>query len=161
MATTINLFTYKPNTECDDDFNDKQNFLIQGILEALTDDQKSKQACFLEIKREQCLLLKKIKHDLINKCDGKFCRDHVLLDILYLYDLYLTEFDDQQAAFDMDLMQTCREIVYDTFELFSCATNIVVFMHASASYSDALAQLLIDLENRNCITLMKTVSLVY
>nr|AIU36739.1 ORF92 [Cydia pomonella granulovirus]AIU37299.1 ORF92 [Cydia pomonella granulovirus]QDW81152.1 ORF92 [Cydia pomonella granulovirus]QGY99487.1 ORF92 [Cydia pomonella granulovirus]QGY99912.1 ORF92 [Cydia pomonella granulovirus] len=161
MATTINLFTYKPppNTVCDDDI-DKQNFFIQGVLEALNDNSKSKQACFLELKREQCLLLRKIKHDLLYSCEGNYCQNHVLLDALHLYKLYKEEFDDTQSAFDIDLMQTCREMVYLTFELFSCAANIVVFVHASANYKDnVLAQLLVELQSKNFITLMKTVSL--
>nr|QNN89530.1 ORF77 [Pieris brassicae granulovirus] len=45
------------------------------------------------------------------------------------------------------------------FELFSCTTNIVVFVKSTANYDDILARALQSLQELGYITIIKTVSL--
>ncbi|ACZ63563.1 PrGVORF77 [Pieris rapae granulovirus Wuhan] len=158
--TTLNLYTFKPsaNTICDDEI-DKSNFFLQGVLEALQDNTKSKFACFLELKREQNLLLEKLKHDLINNNNGNFYRNHVLLDVLNLYKLYCEEFTEEETAFDGEVIKLCYNMVLVLFELFSCTTNIVVFVKSTANYDDIIARALQSLQELGYITIIKTVSL--
>lgn len=162
---SLNLYTYKPTsgTVCNDDIisaDQKLNksFHIQGILEALYDTSKSKFACFLELKREQCILLQKLNNDLLHNCTGNYYKNHVLLDVINLYSLYAEEFNNGENAFDTEVLMSCRDIVLCMFELFSCATNICILLKNDVDETNPLVVLLRTLENLDFVTLMKTVS---
>ncbi|AIS92084.1 hypothetical protein [Erinnyis ello granulovirus] len=158
---SLNLYTYKPssNTMCNDTIITEHNetFHIQGILEALYDTSKSKFACFLELKREQCTLLQKLNYNLLYQRTGNFYRNHVLLDVLNLYNKYVEEFDDGENAFNTEVVQICHDTVVCVFELFSCATNIVVFLKSDVDDTSPIVEMLQFLENNSYITTIKTV----
>nr|UYX49713.1 p18 [Darna trima granulovirus] len=160
LSTTLNLFTYKPPVEtiCDDK-PDLSEFFIQGILEALHDHNKSKHACFLELKREQNKLFEKLKTDLLDSINGNYYKNHVLLDVLNLYNLYAEEFNDENSAFDTELLNLYSNTATLVFELFSYATNVVVFMKSTADKENALTQLIENLQQSKLITIIKTVEL--
>ncbi|UXX41887.1 p18 [Psilogramma increta granulovirus] len=161
---SLNLYTYKPTsgTVCNDDFHNNEQiynkpFYIQGVLETLNDTTKSKFACFLELKREQLILLQKLTNDLLYNCTGNYYKNHVLLDAINLYSMYTEEFDNDENAFDIELTVLCRDMVLCLFELFSCTTNICVLIKNNVDRSNPLVVLLQTLENLGFVTLIRTV----
>ena len=161
---SLNLYTYKPTsgTVCNDDVistttTNHKSFHVQGLLEALYDTSKSKFACFLELKRQQCTLLHKLTNDLLHNCTGNYYKNHVLLDVINLYNMYTEEFDNGENAFDTEVMVLCRDMVLCVFELFSCATNICVLLKNNVDETNPLVVLLKTLENLGYVTLIKTV----
>ncbi|AGQ20338.1 hypothetical protein CaLGV080 [Clostera anastomosis granulovirus A] len=157
---TLQLYTFRPSTKTScDDRHDTDEFYIQGVVESLHDEGKSKHACFLELKREQTVLLKRLGRDLIENVDGSFYRNHVLLDALKLYGLYSEEFDDVTSAFDVDVMNSTRETVTLLFDLFGHATNVVVYVSSTACGDDKIVKLLEELQDMGAVTLISTVSL--
>ncbi|APO13963.1 P18 [Plodia interpunctella granulovirus] len=158
MSSTLNLYTFRPhNTFCNDDAEDREDYFIQGLVEALHDDRKNKFACFLELKREQLYWLNKLCRGLMECCQGNYYKNHALLDMLNIYKMYQEEFQDDTAAFDLEVKQLMRSMVKSTFLLFSCATQVVVFIQSPIDESDLLTNLLLDLEKEGYITLMKIV----
>ncbi|AAM70282.1 hypothetical protein [Phthorimaea operculella granulovirus] len=157
----LNLYTYNPprDTVCDDLHNEKSPFLLQGVLEALHEPNKSKMACFLELKREQRLMLYKLRQDLVENCHGTFYRHHILLDLLNMYKMYRDEFDDDTSAFDLGVCEICLDMVHTVFELFQCATDIFVFVESSANENDIIYELLNGLSERKIISIVKTVKI--
>ncbi|ABC61207.1 unknown [Choristoneura occidentalis granulovirus] len=158
---SLNLYTYipSPNVICNDDIDSTKNFFIQGIIEALNDDSKSKFAILLEMKREQSVLLKRLKHDLLHHNNGNYYKNHILLDILSLFSVYCDEFDNIESAFDIDLKVLCQEIVCTLFELFNCVTDITVYLKADLNDDNVIVILLHELQALELVTLIKTVSL--
>ncbi|AMF83826.1 p18 [Cnaphalocrocis medinalis granulovirus] len=156
---TLNLYTYKPlnNTLCNDDMLDKFNFHIQGKLESLQDDTKSKFACFLELKREQNSLLKKLNKDLLHHNNGNYYANHVLLDVLNMYKEYVEMFADEESAFDLEIVALCKDTVFVLFELFNNVNNIVVFVKSYANQHNILTKLLNELKMKHLVTIIKTV----
>lgn len=157
---SLNLYTYKPlNVDFIDD--DAQPFFIQGLMESLQDNTKNKLACFLELKREQTMLIEKIKNDLLTKRTGNFYRNHVLLDVLGLYKSYREELfpDAEGSSFDMEMSRLCADMVYCVFELFSCACeSIIVFMrHTANEKDDVLVGMLNALDQMGSVKLIKIV----
>lgn len=150
--TVLNLYTFRPNLVCDDSADDCQDFFIQGVMEALNDERKSKEACFLEIKREEALLLQKLARDLLDRTAGSFYRNHVLLDSLSLYRKYCEEFGDE-TAFGTECVRLSGEASVAVFELFSCATEVVVFVDSGADPRDPCSVLLAELESRGMVRL--------
>ncbi|QOD40046.1 p18 [Matsumuraeses phaseoli granulovirus] len=160
-VNTLNLYTYKPSKVivCNDP-NDRQMFFLQGITEALYDNTKTKQACFLELKNEQNLLLKRIKNDIIGHTSGNYYKNHILLEVLHLYSKYCEEFNNIQSVFETEVVQMCRDMVIVTFELFNCVTNVVVFVEANVDKSNVISAILNQLEQQSVVTLIKTVAIV-
>lgn len=153
------MYTYKPETICDDDDDDDNRFYVQGIMEALREPSRSKLACFLELKLEQKLMMEKLKNDIVTKCTGNYCKTHILLDLMNLYKTYTEEFDDETSAFDLEVLNACRETVKCVFELFSCVTDITVFVEATADEEHILTCLLTSLRDDEIVSLVKTVPL--
>nr|ANY57594.1 PlxyGVORF75 protein [Plutella xylostella granulovirus] len=152
MDRVLNLYTFRPKCLCDDLNNSRDEFLIQGVIESIK--EKDNYACFLELKKEQLFLLKKLANNLLNDAAGNYFKNHVLLDVLDLYKKYITEYGSS-SAFGKDCVNLCMEIVYTTYELFSCTTTIIVFIDTTADPADDIIALLQFLNDCNLIKLQK------
>lgn len=154
MNRVLNLYTFKPTNVSNDNVDDEVEFMLQGILESLEVNTVDKHACFLELKREQTLLLQKVAHDFKNHLQGTFFRNHVLLDVLVLYDKYVTEFGDA-SAFGQECVSLCVDIVYSVYEIFSCASEIVVNVKENINPDDVVYVLLQSLHSANLVSMHK------
>lgn len=149
---TLNLYTFRPNVLCDDENDDRSELYIQGIVEAFTDNNKDKLACFLEIKREEVLLFERFSKNLQHNTTGHYYRNHVLLDVLVMYKKYIVEFGDE-SAFGREVVKLCLDLVCSLYETFSCITDIVVFVEGNINTEDDFYVLLNYLSNCNYIKL--------
>ncbi|AAS82656.1 ORF82 [Agrotis segetum granulovirus] len=151
---TLNLYTFKPNVLCLDESDEREEMYIQGIVEAVENQSCDKLACFLELKKEQVLLLKRLSDHILNRTSGNYFRNHVLLDVLVMYKKYNEEFGED-TAFGNECAQLCLEIVQLMYELFSCTTNIVVLIESEADPEDEINLLLAHLERSKYIATEK------
>ncbi|AER41513.1 P18 [Epinotia aporema granulovirus] len=150
----VNLYTFKPSVFCTDSDDTTDEFLIQGLSEALQDDTKSKLACFLELKREEVVLIKKVHDNLLNKCNGDYYKNHVLLDVLVLYKKYSEEYGDD-TAFGQECVSLSRELVISAFSLFNNATDIVVFVESRSDSDDVINLILLEMHDLGILKLEK------
>lgn len=154
MTRVLNLYTFKPNNVSNDNVEDEVEFMLQGLVESLESDTTDKYACFIELKREQALIMQKVAHDFKHYLQGTYFRNHVLLDSLALYKKYTTEFGDS-SAFGRECVALCVEIVFSVFELFGCASEIVVNVKQDIDTTDVIYVLLEGLHNASLVSLQK------
>ncbi|AQQ80361.1 P18 [Betabaculovirus altermyunipunctae] len=154
MNRVLNLYTFKPTNVSNDSVDDEVEFMMQGLLECLDSDTADKHACFLELKREQALLMQKVTNDFKNHLQGTYFRNHVLLDALVLYRKYVTEFGDS-SAFGQECVSLCVDIVYSVYELFGCASDIVVNVKQGTNTDDVVYLLLKGLSSDNIVSIEK------
>lgn len=158
---TLNLYTYKPSSDvvCSDEL-DVCIIYIQGIMESIYDITKDKLSCFLELKREQNCVIKKLKHDLLNHIEGNYYKNHILLDLLNLHNMYNEEFNNDTSGFDIEIINIHTETTMYIFELFSCATNINVYVKSGVDKENVILQMLYALSEKNLITIISSVELL-
>lgn len=154
MSRVLNLYTFKPTNVSNDSVEDDVEFMLQGLVESLDSDNTDKHACFLELKREQTLLLQKMSNDFRYHLQGTYYRNHVLLDVLVMYKKYVDEFADA-SAFGRECVAMCVEIVYSVFEMFTCASEIVVNVQQGINTNDTVYVLLEGLQSSSLVRIQK------
>ncbi|QBQ01634.1 p18 [Hyphantria cunea granulovirus] len=152
MVRVLNLYTFKPNFVCDDTNEERCEFFVQALVEAM--ETGDSLAWFIELKREQVWLMQKLSRDLIERTDGNYYRNHVLLDVLDIYKKYVDQFGNG-SAFGTDCIELCHKLALTLFELFACATKIVVFMEVDRDPNDVLTMLLQHLADCDLVVLEK------
>ncbi|ABQ52025.1 hypothetical protein SlGVgp082 [Spodoptera litura granulovirus] len=152
MDRVLNLYTFKPKHVINNNNKEEENaeIMVQGVIEAI--DSKDNHACFVELKKEQSLIMRKQNHDFANHCTGHFFRNHVLLDVLVLYKKYVQEFGNT-SAFGKECVNACLDIVCCMYELFSFIADINVYVRADTDPDDDLFILLTYLQSSEYITI--------
>ena len=154
MNRVLNLYTFKPTNVTNDSVDDHIDLVLQGIVESLDNKNTDKYACFLELKREQAHIFHKLAHDFTHHLEGTFFRNHVLLDVLKLYESYVKEFKDR-SAFGQDCVAQCIDIVYSVYQVFNRTSDIVVNVKQDINPNSVVYILLEGLQSSNLVNIQK------
>ncbi|AAR28863.1 ORF99 [Leucania separata nucleopolyhedrovirus] len=149
----LNLYLGDPpknlvNDKCDD----CDVIYFEGIIESLTNSSCDKLSCFVEMKREEALLMKKACIDLKKHSSGNFFKYHALLDALLMYKTCVDLIDD--SAWAANVLESCETLVTYMFKLFTDRSQIVVIIPPEVNYQeDNLSALLNHLLQQSIISL--------
>ncbi|AKR17518.1 P18 [Mocis latipes granulovirus] len=154
MTRVLNLYTFKPNNVTNGSVDDHFEIVLQGILESLDNKHTDKHACFLEIKQEQKHIFQKMAYDFIHHVEGTFFRNHILLDVLKMYEVYVKEFRDR-SAFGQACVTQCIDIVYSVYQIFNRTSDIIVNVKQDIDVNSIVYVLLEGLQASKLINIQK------
>jgi hypothetical protein len=149
----LNLYLGPPpknlaNDKCDD----CDVIYFEGIIESLTNSSCDKWSCFVEMKKEEALLMKKAYTDLMEHSSGNFYKYHALLDALLMYKTCVDLIDD--SAWAANVLNSCETFVTYMFKLFTLRSRIFVIIPPEVNYQeDNLSALLNHLSQQSIISL--------
>ncbi|QEI03614.1 P18 [Rachiplusia nu nucleopolyhedrovirus] len=153
MATDKTIFLYlsdMPEGLHNDKADDENVIYFEGIIECFNDEENDKFCFFSELKKEEALFMKKTFQDLIEHNNGRYCKNHVLIDALIMYKTYAELVDE--SAFGVNILHYCVDFLTHIFKLFRLQSRIVVVIPPNINWhQDNLSELLKHLERSTII----------
>jgi hypothetical protein len=138
--------------------NDKPNedniIYFQGIIECFDDAGYDKFSFFAELKKEEALFMKKTFYDIVEHNNGNYCKNHVLIDALLMYDTYVQLVDE--TTWGSNILESCIEFLTYIFRLFRLQSRIVVVVPKHLNEQDNLSALLKHLLDLSIIEIVNS-----
>ena len=98
--------------------------------------------------------MKKTFYDIVEHNNGNYCKNHVLIDALLMYDTYVQLVDE--TTWGSNILESCIEFLTYIFRLFRLQSRIVVVVPKHLNEQDNLSALLKHLLDLSIIEIVNS-----